>query len=417
MAHHAVNESHIKVLIDSYVHTGLYPGLIVGVFDDTGKEVLVHSARCSDSEQLYDKQSTMFRVHSITKPLTTISLMILEERGLLSLSDNISKYLPELTNMTVLVKGSVGDYETTPAVTPLTFTHLLTHTSGTTYGFGRRPIDKIFLHKLGDLNHWSEFGHRSAAEFLQAVASSPLLFQPGTGWEYGINYELLGIVIERASGRPYKDFVQTEIFDRIGMKDSTFSVPDHLHNCVPPATDFVAGYRTCPSVEPWLHQTEYGPVFHSGLGMFTTLSDYSRLVTLLLNKGALDGVRLISETNALRMTANQLPNGADVADLTAVRGILEVDTGGFGFGFSIYSIIDPQNVPGGSLSSVGEFGFNGIASCWFYADREHKHSVILFSAIQPTNIYPIRAQLRYLVHRMMQDRASSQQQRASSVQK
>jgi CubicO group peptidase (beta-lactamase class C family) len=397
-----VNADHIRSLLDSYVHGGPFPGIMVGMFDTKGKELMVHSARKSDRDMMYNR-NTLFRVHSLTKPITAIAALILMERGKLSLDDEISQYLPMFQNMEVFVEGDVNNYSTQRAAAPITVRHLLTHTSGISYSVGIKAVDKIMRVKLGNVAHISEFNNRPPSDFADAVAKSPLLFQPGSAFEYGANFEILGQVLEIAAGMKFEDFVQREIFDPLGMADSTFNVPPERHGTIAPSTEFQLGHRVRPAKLPLFHLTACDPIYYAGYGLYTSLADYSKLVSLLMGEGELHGVRLISRENTIAMVSNQLPNGADISELTDIKGVLEADSGGFGHGYGLSVMINPSVALGGGLSSSREFGWSGISSCFFYADPVHDHSLILLSASLPINTYPIRAQLRYLGHRMVAD--------------
>lgn len=405
-------KEHLRSLVDTWVHGYTHPGALVGMYGKNGKELFYHvnnsskKGFCEGAEAVGYQRDTIFRIYSMTKPITGVAAMILIERGLLSLDDELSKWIPAFKDTQVYVSGDVDSLVTEPPTQPLTIYHLMTHTSGIVYAlFGKTVSDKILAMKIGaDLMNLMRNTPLSA--LCDMVATTPLMFQPGTGFEYGLNLDVLGHIIELASGMKLNEFFHNEIFAPLGMVDTDFYVPaDKMHRLAK-CYEQVPGMCFKQSMQP-VRNALFGEMpinLAGGGGLVSTLSDYSKFSTCLLNQGAIVGTdkRILRAESVAQMTRNVLPNGADIHDITKGPGFLEVEGGGFGFGLTMYVVTDPDTAQGATLSGRGEYGWGGFASTAFFVDPVYEVSCILMTQLTPSNVYPIRSHLRYLSHWALQ---------------
>jgi CubicO group peptidase (beta-lactamase class C family) len=402
----------LRNLVDNWVHGFTHPGAIVGMFDKEGKELFYHEANSTKKGLTGDnavgyKRDTLFRIYSMTKPIAAVATMILSERGQLSIHDEVSKWIPAFKDMKVYVSGEGAEMITEPANAPLTIFHLLTHTSGIVYGLSTKTeCDKAILSQVGG-NIVVAMRQKTIGEMCDIIAKAPLLFQPGTKFEYGLNTDVLGHIIELAAGCTLDVFLQREIFEPLGMVDTAFYAPaEKLHRLA-----------KCYTVSPGMafkeipappHEMSYAVLpraLSAGGGLLSTIDDYARFTTCLLNMGIVPGTdrRILTAESVAHMTSNVLPNGADIHDIAAAPGFLEVDGGGFGFGLSVYVLTDTQAAQGGTLSNRGEYGWGGFASTAFFVDPVAGMSCILMTQLMPSNAYPIRSHLRYMSHWVLQE--------------
>ena len=410
-------EDHLKSLIDTWVHGFTHPGAIVGMFDKDGKDIFYHEANttkegfCEGSNAVNYKRDTIFRIYSMTKPITAVAAMILVERGLLSLDDDVSKWIPSFKNLKVYVSGTVEDLVTEELNTPLKVHHLFTHTSGIVYGlFGKSMCDKILAQNVG-IDMATGMRNTSLSNLCEMISKTPLLFQPGTKFEYGLGLDVLGHVIELVSGQTLDIFFENEIFQPLNMIDTSFFVsPEKLQRfakCYEVSTGMSFKQSTLHARTESFHAKPEN--LSGGGGLLSTIDDYSRFTTMLLNKGIYkiknnEEKRLLSKETINKMTTNVLPNQCDIHDIATAPGFLEVDGGGYGFGLSMYILTNPNVAQGGSLSNKGEYGWGGFASTSFFVDPISQYSCIFMTQLIPSNVYPIRGHLRYLSHWVMNEK-------------
>ncbi|HVL83805.1 MAG TPA: serine hydrolase domain-containing protein [Pseudonocardia sp.] len=336
---------------------------------------------------------TIWRVYSMTKPITSVAAMMLVEQGGLELTDPVSRYLPAFADARVYRAGSALNPATVPAVEPIRIWHLLTHTAGLTYGFHHaHAVDAMYRaegHELG-----VPAGTDLAAA-CDTWAGLPLLFQPGAEWNYSVATDVLGRVVEVVSGRPLDAYLAEHVLGPLQMRDTAFSVgPDDVD-------------RLAALYVPGLHRSAIGdaatrpPTFLSGGGgLVSTAGDYHRFTQMLAHGGELDGVRLLSNRTVRFMATNHLPGGADLEEIgrplfaeSSFRGV------GFGLGFSV--VVDAA--AGRVLTSPGEFAWGGLASTTFFVDPAEELTAMLFTQLMPSSTYPLRSQLRTLVHQALVD--------------
>jgi CubicO group peptidase (beta-lactamase class C family) len=340
---------------------------------------------------------TVYRIYSMTKPITSVAAMMLYERGLFELTDPIERYLPEFADMRVYLAGSDLKPVTVPAVEPIRVWHLLTHTAGLTYGFHRaHPVDAMYRARGYE---WGSPVDTDLAGAVRDFAALPLLFQPGTEWNYSVATDVLGRLVEVLSGRPLDAFFTDEIFTPLGMPDTSFTAAGREHRL---ATLYTPNPTTGGLVrDDTLGRSVLDPAWLSGGGgLVSTLTDYHRFTQFLVRRGELDGTRLLSSRTVDFMTRNHLPGNADLATFgRPLFAETPFDGVGFGLGFSV--TLDP--VRAHLLSSTGEYAWGGAASTAFWVDPREQVTAVFLTQLLPSSTYPLRSQLRQLVYSALID--------------
>ena len=388
-----------------WVDDGQLPGFLVTVARH-GHLVHVGSAGYRHVEAgLPVERDTRWRIYSMTKPITSVAAMMLYEEGAFELSDPISRWLPEFAETRVYVAGSAQKPVTAPQMEPIRVRHLLTHTSGLTYGFHHaHPVDAMYR-AAG--HEWSTPAGADSAEVCRQWAAIPLVFQPGSEWNYGVSTDVLGRLVEVVSGLPLDEFFQQRVFGPLGMTDTSFGLREgddvdslaRLYGAVPGRPGGApTGFAPLDGLGDVAHRR---PAFLSGGGgLVSTAADYLRFVELLRRGGSYDGGRLLSARTIAYMTRNHLPGNADLETFgrplfaeTPLRGV------GFGLGFSM--VVDPVRY--GVLSSLGDYSWGGAASTAFYVDPVEDVTVGFYTQLLPSSTLPIRNHLRTLVNQALAD--------------
>jgi len=339
------------------------------------------------------QQDTIFRIYSMTKPLTSLALMMLVEEGRVSLDDPVHRYIPQWRDLGVYEGGFIGGFRTKRTSAPMRVVDLMRHTSGLTYGFQQRTNVDAAYRKL----HIGEIPTAlSLEQMIDELAKVPLEFSPGSAWNYGVSTDVAGYLVGKISGQPFEQFLRSRILDPLGMTDTDFMVP------AAKASRFAACYAATPKGGMALQddpQTSFflkPPTFVSGGGgLVSTAADYLRFCKMLLNGGALDGVRLVSPKTLELMSHNHLPGSKDLPDL-AVSLFSEVTYAGVGFGLGFAVSVSPARglLPG----SPGDISWGGLASTYFWVDPREQLIVIFMTQLTPSATYPIRRELRTLVY-------------------
>jgi CubicO group peptidase (beta-lactamase class C family) len=388
-----------------WVDDGQLPGFLVTVARH-GK--LVHVGRYglrNVEESLPVETDTRWRIYSMTKPITSVAAMMLYEEGAFELNDPITKWLPEFAETRVYVAGSAQKPVTAPQMEPIRVRHLLTHTSGLTYGFHHaHPCDAMYR-SMG--HEWSSPPGADSAEVCRQWASIPLVFQPGSSWNYGVSTDVLGRLVEVISGQPLDEFFEQRIFGPLGMHNTSFGLrpeddPDSLARLYL-ATPGKPGGPSSGMVfnEAFDAMAHSKPAFLAGGGgLVTTAGDYLRFIELLRRGGSHDGGRLLGSRTIAHMTRNHLPGNADLETFgrpvfaeTPLRGV------GFGLGFSV--VIDPVRY--GAVSSPGDYSWGGAASTAFYVDPVEDLTVGFYTQLLPSSTVWVRGYLRSLVNQAIVD--------------
>jgi len=378
-----------RFLAERYVEPGLLPCALLLV---ARRGELVHRSVLGHASLAKNKrleEDTIFRIYSMTKPVTSIALMMLVEEGRISLDDPVAKWIPSWREMSVFRAGQPGAFNTRPVDAPMRVIDLMRHTSGLTYGFQNRTnVDAAYRSLRLDA-----FEAESLAVLVEGLARVPLEFSPGTSWNYGFSTDVVGHLASLASGLPFDELVRTRILVPLGMHDTDFHVPKSK----------LARFADCyvRSAEGTLAPAQLGSFLEpprapsGGGGLVGTAADYLRFCEMLRHGGELGGVRLVGPKTLALMRMNHLPGGKEIAELNpgmfseaAYQGL------GFGLGFAI--VTDPARY--GIAMSPGEFSWGGMASTAFWVDPVEDVCVVFMTQLMPSSTYPIRRELRTMVN-------------------
>jgi CubicO group peptidase (beta-lactamase class C family) len=342
---------------------------------------------------------TLWRIYSMTKPLTSVAAMMLWEEGAFELSDPVSRWLPELAQPRVYVGGPAARPVTVPATEPIRVWHLLTHTAGLTYGFHRVHVTDE-LHRLRGFELAAPEGHDLAA-CVRAWAELPLTFQPGAEWNYSVATDVLGRLVEVVSGQSLDAFFAERILGPLGMRDTAFWCPEDKRGRLAALYAGTPGRPQAVRYDVEGQRVTRPPTWLSGGGgLVSTTRDYTRFTWMLLKGGQLDGTRLLSPRTVGYMTRNHLPGGADLAAFgRPLFAETRFDGVGFGLGFGV--VVDP--VAYRTPTSVGEYHWGGMASTAFWVDPAEELTVVFMTQLLPSSTHPLRSQLRQLVYPSLVD--------------
>ena len=384
-----------------YVDDGRLPGWLVAV-SRRGRMAHVSCHGSRDLEAgLPVEPDTLWRIYSMTKPVTSVAAMILYEEGAFELSDPVSNFIPAFADVRVYAGGSDQRQVTVPAAEPVRIWHLLTQTSGLTYGFLRvHPVDALYRAAGFE---WSAPAGVDLATACEAWAGFPLLFQPGTEWNYSVATDVLGRVVEVASGQRLDEFFAARILGPLGMTDTAFYVSDEgagrLAALYTPAADGKTARLDSLGRVP----RQPARLNSGGGGLLSTAADYHRFLHMLLDTpgspaGELDGIRLLGPRTVGYMARNHLPGGLDLE--TFGRPLYaESQFAGMGFGLGFGVVIDPVRTR--VVCSEGELTWGGAASTTFWIDQREELAVAFYTQLLPSSTYPIRLQLRQLVYQAL----------------
>ena len=347
-------------------------------------------------------EDTIFRIYSMTKPITSVALMTLFERGFFQLDDPVQRFFPEWKNQRVWVSGEGEDMVTAPLDRPVSIRDVLTHMSGLTYGGGlpgvgiQHPVDKVYralkVRSLGSTD--------TLSEFMTKLSQVPLLFQPGTKWMYSLATDVCGALVERISGVPFDKYLQDVIFDPLGMVDTAFHVaPEKAHR-------FASNYQRNPDKTLGLLDDAGTSAYlkpagflSGGGGLTGTCADYMRFAEMLRRGGELDGVRILGPRTLDLMTRNHLPGDQDLTEI-ALGSFSETANSGVGFGLGFASTMDVVST--GTLGE-GDFYWGGAASTIFWVDPHEELSVVFMTQLMPSGTFNFRGQLKNIIYSAMVD--------------
>lgn len=391
----ATRLARIGAYLQRYLDDGLLPGYLLAVTRYGRVAYLATGGWQHVEDRVPLRTDSLFRIYSMTKPITTVAAMMLYEQGQFELSTPVSRFIPAFADVRVYAGGSDLKPLSVPATEPMRMGHLLTHTSGLTYGFHRtHPVDALYRAAGFEWGYPADVDLASACDIW---AGLPLLYQPGAEWAYSVATDVLGRVVEVLSGQTLEEYFAEHILGPLGMADTSFGVPAaktarlaRLYLAAP-GGGIVAGDTL--GAEP-LQRT----LFSGGGGLVSCAHDYHRFSQLLRRGGELDGVRLLGPRTLAYMTRNHLPGGADLEQFgrplfaeTPLRGV------GFGLGFSV--VIDP--VRAGTLGNAGEYGWGGAASTAFFIDPVEQTTLLFFTQLLPSSTLPLRTYLRQLVNQAL----------------
>ena len=389
----------IDRLLDRYVDDGRLPGWLVLVARH-GRVAHLATGGSADVEANRPVGvDTLFRIYSMTKPITSVAAMMLYEEGAFELKDPVSRFIPSFRDLRVYRSGSALNPATEPASEPVRIWHLLTHTAGLTYGFHHaHPVDAMYRRAGFE---WGAPPGTDLAACCDAWADLPLVFQPGTEWNYSVATDVLGRVVEVAAGTSLDRFFAERIFRPLGMTETSFWVDDA------DAGRLAALYAPSPKTGRIVRNDAMGkavltpPTFLSGGGgLVSTAGDYHRFTRMLLGEGELEGARLLGPRTVRYMARNHLPGGVDLE--TIGRPLFaETTYDGVGFGLGLSVVLDPvaNKVP----ASPGEVAWGGAASTAFWVDRAEDVTAVFLTQLLPSSTLPVRSQLRQLVYQALID--------------
>jgi len=381
-------DAHLKT---KYIDGGRFPhtALLIGRGDEIAHLSVMGDAR--PGEPL--KEDAIFRIASMTKPVTSIAFMQLVEHGRIALSDPVAKVLPEFAKTGVFVSGGGNTpFVTRPPASPIRMIDLLRHTSGLTYSFQERSNIDAAYRKAG----FERMDSGPMDAFVAQVAALPLEFDPGSAWNYSISTDVLGAVVEKLSGQSLSDYFAEHIFAPLGMVDTQFVVP----------ADKLPRMPDCHVWDPEKRMKMFDPgatsawtktpgYFSGGGGLTSTIADYHRFARMLLNGGELDGARVVSPHTLKLMTANHLPGGRDLTQMSKSM-FSEAENAGMGFGLGFGTVINAPATM--TLCNQGEFYWGGMYSTAFFVDPVDDVIMIFMTQLMPSSAYPVRREIKTMLY-------------------
>ena len=401
---------------NTYVDNGSLPNVSILIKKDS-KEIYRHHHGFADIKSgISVSDKTVYRIYSMTKPVTGVAIMQLVENGQLRLNDKVSKYIPAFKN-TKVINLEFQDYVVKPK-REITIRDLLTHTSGLTYSWaGEGPVNQIYRkynirpYYFGALDAELNKFPGNTCQFAAAAASAPLLHNPGEKWSYGINMDVLGCVVEVITKMTFAEYLQKNIFDPLDLKSIGFSVNPQDKDSFTTLYTSGAFSRDGEVVAPsglnqaeLMYSAELRPIdkfdnspyltnssklFDGGSGLVSNIDDYSKFAEMLLNGGVLNGVRILSEASVEVMSRNHLSK--EILSDGSAFGL-----NGIGFGLTVGNVMDPGVA--GTYSAQGEFFWGGAASTIFWVDRKNNVTATMMTQYMPSDKYPLREELKTLLY-------------------
>ncbi len=338
------------------------------------------------------EEDTLFRIYSMTKPITSIALMQLLEQGKISLHDPVHRFIPEFKNLRVFKSGAYPLFISEPCRKHMTIKDLLMHTSGLTYDFLRATnIDYAYRKKHIGFAH----EQNTLQTMIDDLAKLPLEFEPGERWNYSVSVDVMGYLIEKISGESLPDYFQKNIFDPLGMVDTSFSISEEKQPRF--ASCYFRDYKKQLKLQDDGQNSDYkNRVFFSGGGgLISSMHDYWRFCEALRNRGELDGNRIIGSRTLEYMTRNHLPDNQDMS-VFATGTFSETAYEGIGFGLGFACKVD--GAKNGNLGSEGEFFWGGAASTIFWVDPKEDLVVIFMTQFMPSQTFNFRGQLQSIIY-------------------
>lgn len=385
--------SQSSALIDSYPATNKTPGIVAVVGrGDAPPTVLAAGKLATDEGAGKADADSLWRVYSMTKPITAMAAMILIEEGKMSLDQPISDFIPAFTNMTVLVDPA-KDLTARPAVRPITVRNLLTHTAGLGYTiittgpllkeYERQGITPFSANAAVE-DQMRLVRPKSLQEFANRVAGLPLIADPGTKWSYSIGLDVMGAVIEKASGMPFDTFLQKRIFTPLKMRSTFFTVP--AADAKRLATGYTWVSANMVPLDPGATSIYLKPPSfpYGGAGLVMSAGDYDRFLHMLQNGGTLDGARILKPQTVALAMSNLLPEGVTYGGAVSNTGGATGPSQGFGAGGSVYLV----DIPGGP--SKGTYGWGGAAGTIAWVDPARKVRATVMVNYIPGEKWPLR---------------------------
>jgi CubicO group peptidase (beta-lactamase class C family) len=365
----------VDALLDGYVNDGRIAGIVALVLRD-GKPVYQHAVGWADKEAgTKITMDTSFRIASQTKALTSVAILALAEEGKLTVNEQAGKYIPTFANTTVITKDNIASNTATVAAKrPITIKDLLTHTSGMSYGMNPEVAAQYEAKGLGPAAGYGWYTadkDEPICDTMERLGTLPFVSQPGEAWVYGYNTDVLGCIVEKASGMSLDEYLKSRITTPLGMKDTHFFLPKEQRARLATVYGSGADGKAVRQAEGAKGQGHYvdGPrkSFSGGAGLVSTARDYATFLEALRNGGALGKVRILSPHSVKLMTTNQIGT---------LRG---ANANGMGYGF------DTQDRYGPGMDSVGSWGWGGAYGTWYRVDPEERLTIVLMLQMLPNN--------------------------------
>ena len=375
------------------------PAFIQANYLDTGKlpfaSVLV--GRGNDVALQWSSgvaEDAIFRIASMTKPITSVAFMQLVEQGKVALTDPVAKYIPEFAKLGVFVGGGGNvPFMTRAPSTQMRVVDLLRHTAGFTYSFQEQGnVDAAY--RKTDVESWSK---NTTQSFIDTLAQIPLEFDPGTQWNYSVATDIVGILVERISGLSLPEYFQKHIFAPLGMTDTFFQVPADKASRIPEGFGFdpEAKMKLLDKAGPESMWAKGWSFNSGGGGLASSVADYHRFCRMLLNGGALDGAQILSPKTIELMTANHIPGGQDLTQMSKSL-FSEADMAGIGFGLGFATTIDSAATL--APCSEGDFYWGGMYSTAFFVDPVEDIIMIFMTQLLPSTTYPVRREIKTMIY-------------------
>ncbi|HEY2814369.1 MAG TPA: serine hydrolase [Acidimicrobiales bacterium] len=379
-----------------YISAGKIAGCQIAV-SRHGQVGYFHSFGSMDRER--DKQmadDTIFRIYSMTKPITGVALLTLYERGDFQLNDPVHRFVPQWKDLKVREKLEGGSSQLVEPHRPMTVRDLLMHTSGLGFGGRGLPIVTVDGEDNGSVQPTWEKG-ATTADLVDRLAERALRFHPGTRWFYSTSTDICGRLVEIISGQRFDEYLQSALFDRLGMVDTGFMVPDDKIDRLSANYTRTADKRLVLVDDPERSGFRRMPTFLSGGGgLVSTTSDYLRFTQMLVNGGELDGVRILGRKTVELMATNHLPGNGELRDFAVPGAYGEVGFDGSGFGLTVAVGLGSARTQ--VIGSPGEFMWGGWASTAFWVDPSEELVVVFMTQLAPSGTFNFRNQLKALVY-------------------
>jgi CubicO group peptidase (beta-lactamase class C family) len=380
--------SRIDSLLQDFVQQGQIAGISALIFEKGQEAYFGAYGHANREKNIPMARNTLVQIYSMTKPLTGTALMTLYETGAFDLDDPLTKYAPEFENMQVF-KGldENGEMLLEPVLRPITIRDITRHTAG----FPNRPD----IPGLGAALTASAPLDRNntLAEMAAKFGALPLWFQPGSQWEYGPSVDVQAFMVERISGIPYKEYLQKQVLDKLGLSDIRYVVPEEDRDRFSAMymRDSVGNLQQLPDSTAKIEQFQEWPLTRGGWGLTASLDDYMRFAQMLLGKGTLDGITLLKPETVSLMTTNHLPDSVTERSWLPSKGQV-----GFGIDFAVR--VNPPATEAENNGVVGEFFWDGAASTLFWVDPKNELAAVLFVQLFPYDPIKLHKKFRDAVY-------------------
>jgi CubicO group peptidase (beta-lactamase class C family) len=387
----------ISAKMQTYVDEAKLAGMITTVARQ-GQTVHLESTGWMDREaQRPMELDAIFRLASMTKPVTAVAIMTLYEEGHFTLNTPVSEFIPGFQDLKVFVRETEDDIEVENLIRPVTFRHLFTHTAGLSYGWNQDdPVDRCYI-KLRETSK-TDPAKATAKDVVEMLTQVPLAFQPGTQWRYSLAIDVLGYLVELISGQPLDRFFKERLFEPLGMTDTDFYVPQAKAGRLAALYGHPEGATELQRMKapPDSHYLNKPAFLSGGGGLLSTTSDYARFAQMLVNGGELEGTRILSPTTVDLFTINHAPAAALPYGFAKGEDLFHQ-----GYGYSLGTRVLTDVSASGKAGSVGEFGWDGAFNTYFWVDRAQALYGLLMTQHSPNNYYPLADTFKQLTYQAL----------------